>query len=69
MNDATVTHQRLTVHEVAEYLRISDQAVRNMVHSAGLPHFRFGRRIIIPADQLELWLNRQMHNRIEGVEL
>lgn len=46
-----------TVYEVAEQLRLSKDKVYALVRAGILPHKRIGRRIIIPRQAFEVWLN------------
>ena len=45
--------KNLTVPEVAARLGISERAVRQRIYRGQLPHRRWGRRVIIPLDELE----------------
>jgi len=52
----------ITVRETAEYLRISQTYVRDLIRIKGLPHFRLGRRILVDKADLENWLEGQKVN-------
>ncbi len=54
----------LIASEAAELLRVSVPMVHKPIHTQGLPHFRLGRRVIIPRDRLEKWLEGSVQ---EGV--
>jgi excisionase family DNA binding protein len=48
----------LTVHEVAEYLRMSDAKVYRLVKEGGLPVVRIGRAWRFRKDLLDQWLGQ-----------
>ena len=54
----------LTVEEAAELLGIGRGTAYQAVHSGQLPHFRIGKRIIIPLAALELILDKTVD--VEG---
>ena len=45
--------KNLTVPEAAERLGISERATWQRIYRGQLPHRRWGRRVIIPQDELE----------------
>ena len=49
----------LSVDELAERMGISRPRAYELVHVEGFPSIRFGRRIIIPIEQLHQWLKEQ----------
>ena len=46
----------LSVSETAQLLGISKASVYQLVREGTLPHIRVGRRLLIPAEQLEMWI-------------
>ena len=46
----------LTTAETANLLRCSIRSVNNMIHNRGLPSIKIGRKHLIPAKELELWI-------------
>lgn len=48
----------LTVPEVAARLGISERAAWQRIYRGQLPHRRWGRRVMIPQDELEQFLNQ-----------
>lgn len=52
----------ITVKETADYLRISQTYVRDLIRIKRLPHFRLGRRILVDKADLETWLEGQKIN-------
>ena len=47
-----------TIREVAQRLNIAEATVRRLVHEGDLPSIRISpRRIIIPVNVFEVWLN------------
>ena len=47
-----------TIREVAQRLNIAEATVRRLVHEGDLPSIRISpRRIIIPVNVFEAWLN------------
>lgn len=47
------------VRELPEVLGISQTKAYQIVHQAGFPATKIGRRILIPADALDRWLLEQ----------
>ncbi len=52
----------LRVPEVAEVLGISRSGCYNLVKSAGFPALRIGKRLLVPRDALEHWVDDQVKN-------
>jgi excisionase family DNA binding protein len=50
----------LTVHEVAEYLRVSDAKVYKLVKKGKLPGLRIGRAWRFRKDLLDQWISQAM---------
>ena len=48
--------RNLSVAQVAERLGISERAVRQRIYRGQLPYKRWGRRVIVPLDELEAFL-------------
>lgn len=57
----------LSVPEAAEALGVSQKKVYDLVHTAGFPVLRLGRRVRISADGLRRWVDAQTER--EGVSL
>ena len=57
--DDFTDHELLTVPEVAECLRLSTDAIYEMVHRSELPAVRLGRKIRLPAFGLRQWIATQ----------
>lgn len=49
-----------SVEEMAEYLGISRAAAYQLANRADFPTLRIGRRMIIPVDRLEAWVDAQL---------
>ena len=49
----------LTVPEAARLLRISRNLSYELIRQNALPHVRLGRRILIPKQGLESWIERE----------
>ena len=54
----------LTVSEMAEALDVSLPFAYQLCHRADFPAVKLGRKIVIPKDQLDQWLETQ--SRIAG---
>ncbi len=50
--------EMLTVRELQELLSLSKQAAYNLAKSPGFPVCRAGKKILIPADKLQLWIDK-----------
>ena len=55
----------LTVKELQEYLHISPNTAKSLINYGDFPVIRFGRRVLIPKEWLDLWLPRQTFKRIK----
>ena len=49
-----------SVKELAENFNISLSKGYQLVYSQGFPALRLGRRIIVPVDKLEAWINKNL---------
>jgi excisionase family DNA binding protein len=49
----------LSIQEVAFYLGISSRTVERAIKNGDLERRRLGRRVIIPRQSIEAWLNRK----------
>jgi excisionase family DNA binding protein len=47
----------LSVREAAEALGVSERLVRTAIDDGVLPALRLGRRILIPMDAIDAWLD------------
>lgn len=52
----------LTVEQLAEYLCLAPQTIRNRIaQNANLPpRFKYGRQVLFPADTVEKWVDLQV---------
>lgn len=50
----------LTVAEMATHLRISKKQAYRLAGAPDFPSIRIGKRILIPEDKYEAWLNAYM---------
>lgn len=50
----------LTVAEVADHLRISKKQAYRLVGATDFPSVRIGKRILVPEDQYQTWLDGYM---------
>ena len=48
--------EMLTVKDMYQRLNISRQQGYILVHRKGFPSFRVGKKILIPADKLQKWI-------------
>lgn len=62
--------QLISRHDAAKLLGVTDRHVDRLIRCAGLPHVRLGRRVLIPRDELERWVEsrttRQHGGRRDG---
>ena len=49
----------LTVPEAARLLRISRNLTYELIRQKALPHVRLGRRILVPRQRLENWVEEE----------
>lgn len=54
-----MTARYLDVAGTAEYLTLSEDAVRVMVKRQEIPHIKVGRRLRFDIQDLDLWMRRQ----------
>lgn len=52
--------ETLDVREAAEYLRVSEWTVRDMVRTKSIPHYRVRSRIFFKRRELDKWINSQL---------
>ena len=57
----TKTSHFLSVEEMAAYLGISRSGAYQLTHQAGFPALRIGRRVVIPIERLNEWVNSQIN--------
>lgn len=50
----------LTVADLMERLKISRPTAYALIHKEGFPVLRIGRRVLIPEDALQTWLEKQV---------
>ncbi len=58
MRAATVSRKPLSIEQVAMLLGVKREKVRNLYHSGELDGYRVGRRIIVYADSVEAFKER-----------
>jgi excisionase family DNA binding protein len=56
----------LTVHEVAEYLRMSEAKVYRLVKEGGLPVVRIGKTWRFRKDLLDNWLSERTESSLKA---
>lgn len=56
----------LNVKELAETMGISPPKAYELVNSEGFPHFKIGRRLLIPVAAFERWMETQAANQAGG---
>lgn len=56
----------MTVTDLAKTMGVSLPTAYNIVHSQGFPRIRVGKRIVIPCDAFERWLETAS---AEGLEI
>ena len=56
----------LTVEELRQHLNCSATTAYRLVHSEGFPTFKIGRKILIPVDKLNEWIERQSEGGSRG---
>lgn len=49
----------LTISEAARRLRISTSLAYELVRQGRLPHLRLGRRVVVPARELDRWISER----------
>lgn len=64
--------QLLSRRAAAKLLGVTDRHVDRLIRCEGLPHVRLGRRVLIPRDELERWVEsrttRQRGGQDDGQE-
>ena len=48
----------LTVKQLQQQLKLSKQGAYNLVNRPDFPTVRIGRKILIPADKLQRWIDK-----------
>lgn len=56
--------ETLSVKEAAEYLKVSQWTVRDLVRTNSIPHFRVRSRIFFRRRELEQWVTNQLEEAI-----
>lgn len=59
MNQST-----MTVREVADYLRVHEDTIYDMVRMKQIPHFRVRRRIFFSVETINAWIREQETNQV-----
>ena len=57
--------QFYTVNDLAEIMPIGKTNIYNLVHSKDFPAITVGRRIIIPIDRFNEWLNSSVGKKVD----
>lgn len=57
--------QFYTVSDLSEILPISKTNIYSLVHSNGFPAITIGRRIIVPIDKFNEWLNTSVGKTVK----
>jgi len=60
-----VDQEVMTVPEAAEFLRLSQSTVYEMIRRHELPHVRVRRRIIVPRAALQEWLHDNLQTGLQ----
>ena len=61
--DKKCDDKMLTKKEVMEYFRIkNDRTFNNLIEEQNLPYIKIGRNYLIPSDELQKWVKRNMYN-------
>ena len=50
----------LSVEQLAEHLNISRSGAYQLIHQEGFPALWIGRRVVVPVDRLEAWVDIQL---------
>lgn len=48
-----------SIPECADALGVGLTKVRELINSDGFPAIRIGRRVVVPVDQLKVWMAKQ----------
>ena len=51
--------ETFTIKEVADYLKVSQSGIRNLVRGRAIPFFRLGNRLYFKKSSIDLWINNQ----------
>lgn len=54
----------LTISEAARRLRISTSLAYELVRQGRLPHLRLGRRVVVPARELDRWIDERTRRSV-----
>lgn len=57
---------RLLPNEAAEYLGCGYDKLMQMVRKKEIPHYRIGRRVLFTKESLDLWIENQERQSIQG---
>ena len=55
----------LTIKELSKYLHISEDLAYDLIHYEDFPYIRIGRKILVPQERLNVWLNKKMFTTID----
>ncbi|MCM1228198.1 MAG: helix-turn-helix domain-containing protein [Clostridium sp.] len=58
----------LSVSEAQSVLNLSKGTVLKLIHTNDIPHIRVGRRILIPAKELEQWIQSKSKDSVKGCD-
>ncbi len=59
MNNEQYNDLVYTIEELARKLKVSKSTIYKLVRSKDFPTIRIGKRILIPDNELRIWLERQ----------
>lgn len=59
------SHQMLNADQLAAMLGISRAGAYQLLHRADFPTLHIGKRLLVPLDKLEQWIERNTGNREE----
>jgi len=54
----------LSVTDVAKVIGVGKNRAYDLIHMPDFPTIRLGHRIVIPRDQLFLWIDHQVANKL-----
>ena len=57
---------RMLPNEAAEYIGCRYDKLMQMVRKKEIPHYRIGRRVLFTKESLDLWIENQERQSIQG---
>ena len=52
------SHELMTTREIADYLRLKERKIYDLVSSGDIPHLRVSGKILFPRPLIQTWLMR-----------